>query len=121
VQVHAALHDDEAKAGAGDFPDVGAAVKGLEKARAFSGGNADALVLHGEHGVPALAATGDVHRGAGRAVFDGVGEEVREDVAEQRFVAVGSGEAVVHSPPNGATAVSGGLRILFLRRLVRVH
>lgn len=55
VEVDAAFDDDEAKACAGDFADVGTAIECFEQVGDVLFGDADALILHGEDGVAAVA------------------------------------------------------------------
>lgn len=86
VEVDAAFGDDEAEAGAGEVADIAAAVEGFEETGEVGVGDADALVGDGEDGHGAFAVSGDEDGGAWWGVFDGVVEEIGEDVAEEGFV-----------------------------------
>jgi hypothetical protein len=82
-EVEVFFDDAQAKAGTGDAGGVGGAEEALEEVLLFFRGNADAPVpdvnVHGSR----LIRQGAVDGGGFGGVFDGVGQEVTEDIAKE--------------------------------------
>lgn len=107
VEVDAAFDNHQAEACARDFADVGAAKEGIEEIGNVLFGNADALILDGEDSIVAVAFCGEEDWRAFGGVFDGVGDEVAEDVTEQGLVRMRIGEITGGLPDDGAFPIGG--------------
>src|SRR5258705_120748 len=86
MQVHASFDNDHPEAGAGNIADIAAAMKGEKQFSSVGLWDSDPTVTDNEYGVRAILANSKIDGCALWRVFYGVGEQVGEDEANQRFI-----------------------------------
>lgn len=89
MEFDAAFHEKQSQSGAGACSDVAAAMEGFEQMLLVLVGNADSMVTNGAHGIGGVLLDGKVDGRAALRIFDGITEEIGENVAEQPFIRMG--------------------------------
>ncbi len=82
MQIDHHLHEVEPNARPDDARNIAAAMIALEQTIKILRGNADAVVLDGNHHVVGLDSSIDLDRPGGRGIFDGIGQEVAEGLIQ---------------------------------------
>src|SRR5689334_12421302 len=83
-----ALYNHQPKAGAGTLADVASAMKRIEQPLFVFVRYPNATVAYDKNGFATVALNGKVHRGPRLRVFNGVGQQVGEDVPKETFIGV---------------------------------
>ena len=112
VEIDTAFYNDEPKPGAGCVTDIRAAMECLEEPCTIFLRDADAMVDDIEQNLVAIAVDAQDDLAAVWRVFDGVGDEVAEDVTQQGLVCSGIGDVALSLQGDGAFAVRDGLGLV---------